>query len=86
MQLSSVSLDRGSPRPPLGGRTSWHPVRIIGRRFRPQGATDEKVTLHLMPTYQVTYFKRGLRADDPFASELRTEFVKAERIVNEGHS
>jgi hypothetical protein len=43
-----------------------------------------KVTFDVMPTYQVTYFKRGLRADDPFASELRTECVKAERIVNEG--
>lgn len=43
-----------------------------------------KSKLGLEPTYQVTYFKRGLRADDPFASELLTEFVKAERIVNEG--
>jgi hypothetical protein len=37
-----------------------------------------------MPTYRVTYFKRELGTDDPFASELRTEFVKTERIVNEG--
>jgi hypothetical protein len=36
-----------------------------------------------MPTYQVTYFKRAVRAADPFASESRTEFVRAKRIVNE---
>lgn len=43
-----------------------------------------KVAWGSMPTYQVTYAKRPARAADPFASELRTEFVKAERIVNEG--
>jgi len=37
-----------------------------------------------MATYQVTYVRRAVRSEDPFASELRTQFVNAERVVHEG--